>query len=291
MLTQKAIRRKIKVVRNIQKITRAMKMVATAKLKRAQERVVQSRPYAIRMLELVASLATLVERATHVYLTPRPIKTRGLVVITSEKGLCGGYNGNLIRLAVSTLESWAGTRYELFTLGRKGTDFFRRRDYPVVKALPFPGVNARAAELTGIADAISSWYVSGAVDEVFFVYAVFKNVVAQTPTVVRLLPIDPASLRSQSTSKRAVDHEVEPDAETVLSELLPRYFRYQVHQYLLEAMASENGARTTAMTAATDNADELLESLTLSYNKARQWAITTELLDIVGGAEALKNVH
>ena len=302
MLSQKAIRRKIKAVKNIQKITRAMKMVAAAKLKRVQERVGASRPYSEKMRQLVQAVAPFAREVKNPLLEVRETKTRGLVVLSGEKGLCGSYNNNIIRLGMRTLQSWGDKPFQVMSVGRRGTDWYRRREVPVTKAYTMPGVNAPFSEIEEIANAIASWYESGAVDEVYIAYTIFKSPIVQKTEVIKFLPIEPPKsddhLRPGADeaghnleAQGATDYIFEPAAPELLGTLLPRYLRIQVYQFLLEAMASEQGARMSAMSAATDNAGELLESLTLAYNKARQASITKELLDIVGGAEALKSVN
>jgi F-type H+-transporting ATPase subunit gamma len=209
-----------------------------------------------------------------------------------------------VRLAVRTAAAWEQTPYQMMSIGRKATEFLRRRGYPLARSFPMPGVNAAFSEIQAIADAIAGWYESGAVDEVHIAYTVFKSAMVQHAEVVKFLPIEHAphapegrasgagsAAAPAAPAAPARDYIFEPEAERLLADLLPRYVRNQVYQYLLEAMASEQGARMTAMTAATDNAGELIDTLTLAYNKARQAAITKELLDIVGGAEALKHVN
>ena len=292
MLTLKAIRRKIKAVRNIQKITRAMKMVAAAKLKRVQERVGQSRPYSDKLQELVEFVFSRVNDSTLPFLVARPTAVKGFVIFTGEKGLCGSFNNNVIRLAVRTMEDCGKGRFKILGVGRKGNEFFQRRGYPIDRSYSFPGVNAPSQEFLKIADSVWTWFESGEVDEVQVIYCKFKSALHQEPRVVRLLPAGPAEETEESDGRTArPDTLFEPPPDQLLGVLIPRYVRHQVFQFLLESMASEQGARMTAMTAATDNASELLDSLTLSYNKARQWAITRELLDIVGGAEALKQIQ
>jgi F-type H+-transporting ATPase subunit gamma len=290
MLSQKAIRRKIKAVKNIQKITRAMKMVAAAKLKRVQERVGASRPYSEKMRHLVQAVAPFAREVKNPLLEVRETKTRGLVVLSGEKGLCGSYNGNIIRMGMRTLQSWSDKPFQLMSIGRRGTDWYKRRDVPIAKQFTMPGVNAPFSEIEEIANAIASWYESGAVDEVYIAYTIFKSPIVQRAEVIKFLPIEPPKGESEA-GQGATDYIFEPAAPELLGTLLPRYLRIQVYQFLLEAMASEQGARMSAMSAATDNAGELLDSLTLAYNKARQASITKELLDIVGGAEALKSVN
>jgi F-type H+-transporting ATPase subunit gamma len=289
MLSQKAIRRKIKAVKNIQKITRAMKMVAAAKLKRVQERVGASRPYSEKLRQLVQAVAPFAREVQHPLLEVRETKTRGLVVLSGEKGLCGSYNNNIIRLGARQIQSWNDKPVQVLSIGKRGTEFYKRRELPVVKNFTMPGVNAAFTEIEEIANTIADWYTSGAVDEVYIAYTVFKSPMVQRTEIVKFLPIEPPS--AAAGAEATSDYIFEPTAPELLGTLLPRYLKIMVYQFLLEAMASEQGARMTAMTSATENAGELLDSLTLAYNKARQASITKELLDIVGGAEALKSVN
>jgi F-type H+-transporting ATPase subunit gamma len=291
MPSQKAIRQKIKSVRNIQKITRAMKMVSAAKLKRVQERVGLSRPYSQKMRDLVSAVAPFARDVDHPLLKVRETKNIGVVVLTGDKGLCGSYNNNIMRKTVRALAEFGKTPFQLMTIGRKGHDFFRRREYPVTRTFPLPGVNAAFSEIQAIADSIAEWYTSGTVDAVYIAYTVFKSPMSQKAELVKFLPIEPPKDEVETASASNLDYIFEPAAPELLGNLLPRFLRIQVYQYLLESMTSEQGARMTAMSSATENAGELIDSLTLAYNKARQWAITKELLDIVGGAEALKSAN
>ena len=291
MLSQKAIRSKIKAVKNIQKITKAMKMVAAAKLKRVQERVGASRPYSDKMRQLVQAVAPFARDVKHPLLEVRETRRRGLVVLSGEKGLCGSYNNNITRLGMRTMQGWTDKPFQVMSVGRKGNEFYKRREVPVVKNFAMPGVNAPFSEIEAIANAIAAWYESGDVDEVYIAYTIFKSPMVQRVEVLKFLPIEPPTAKAGDAGPAVDEYIFEPAAPELLATLLPRYLKIQIYQFLLEAMASEQGARMTAMSSATENAGELLDSLTLAYNKARQWSITRELLDIVGGAEALKSVN
>jgi len=315
MASLRDIRRKISTVKNINKITQAMKMVAAAKLRRAQEKVDRAKPYAEKMKELLTEVAPHVPAdiiARQPLLQGREGNRIGLVVISSDRGLCGSYNNNIIRKAQEFLreKQAAGLTVELVTIGRKCTTSLRTRGYTPVEFFPMIGVDAEFGEVQAITKAVVGMYTREAepVSEVWIAYTEFINAVTQRPRIEQFLPIETGSvvetvaadepaaepgwlekLQAKFGSKSSSDsyYEMEPDPEALLGELIPRYVDNQVYQYLLEATASEYGARMTAMSTASDNARELIKTLTLEYNRARQQAITMEILDIVGGAEAL----
>ncbi|MGB2695434.1 MAG: ATP synthase F1 subunit gamma [Dehalococcoidia bacterium] len=288
MPTVRQIKRRIRSVQSTAKITKAMELVATSKMRRAQQRALAGRPYAERMTWVLADLAETLPQmdaeTLHPLLRPREVKNVGIVHITPNRGLCGGLPGNLNRKATSlTLE--LGKPAELVAIGRKGRDFFRRSRVPIraeFTELPdYPDYN----EVLPIARVIIDDYLKGEIDQVFLVYAFFVNTVTQEPRVLQLLPIEaPAAAETH-----AVDYIYEPSREAVLSELLPRYVEMQIYEAVLEAIASEQSARMVAMRNASDAASEMIEVLTLTYNKARQEQITKELLDIVGGVEGLSS--
>lgn len=293
MLNQRGIRRKIRTTKNLQKIFQAMKMVAAARLKRVQDRVAASRPYSEKMHELVNAVAPYAHTVTHPLLEVRPPKKIGMVVLTGEKGLCGGFNNSIIRVAAKAAGEFGDTPVELITIGRKGNEHFKRRNYSIAKTVALPSVNAPYSVYKSIVDTIAEWYTSGAVDEVHIAFTVFVSTMTQRPSIIKVLPIEPpkASAGDGAKATEQKDYIFEPPAPQLLAELLPRYLENQIYHKILEAMASEQGARMTSMTAATDNAGELIETLSLAYNKARQFAITKELLEIVSGAEALRQAN
>jgi len=284
------IRRKIRVVKNIQQITQAMKMVAAAKLRKVQNRVTAGRPYFEKMRDLVEALAPRAREVHHPLLDVREeVHTIGLVVITAEKGLCGSYNANLIRAAVRFLDDQEeGVPAKLLTVGRKGRDFFSKRDYDIHQHFTQIGVDSPYSEVKAIANAVTGFFLDGTVDRVYIAYTQFISAMRQRPLVVPFLPIEPPAGEEDATDIQGADYIYEPEAEELLGRLLPRYVDTLVYHYLLESVASEYGARMTSMSAATDNAGELIESLTLEYNRSRQASITKEILEIAGGAEALK---
>jgi F-type H+-transporting ATPase subunit gamma len=304
MASLRDIKRKIRVVKNISQITQAMKMVAAARLRRVQERVEKGKPYAETMTHLVGVLAPNVTEISHPLLDNRPTGAVGIVVISADKGLCGSYNTNILRAAHQfvnrkTREMDEGEApglrngreaIKLMTVGRKATDYFTKRGYRVSQSFPAPSPQGPYDEIRAISEAITGMFLRGEVDEVHIAYTEFKSVISQRPKVIKFLPIEPptADEEAQTAQGAKMDFIFEPDPTTLLEVLLPRFVETRVYQLLMEAVASEFGARMTAMTNATKNAGEQIETLTLLANRTRQAGITKELLDIVGGAEALK---
>jgi len=288
MATLRDIRRRIRSVQSTQKITRAMKLVAAAKLRRAQERVLEARPYASRMGRLVETLTRALGEDKHPLLAQREGARRLVVAITADKGLCGAFNSNVIRHVQDLLRSSPEGTASLAVIGRKARDFYRRRPWPVrlerlgfLDRLGF----AQARELAG---ELMRHFLEGETDEVRLVFNEFRSVAVQRVVVERLLPISRAVESEAPGEGPGVEYLYEPDPATILSALLPRHVEVQLYRALLESAAGEHGARMTAMEAATKNAQEMIGLLTIQYNKARQERITKELLDIVGGAEALR---
>lgn len=280
------IRRRTKSVQNIEKITRAMKMVSAAKLRRAQTTLFAARPYADKMQDVLRRLGSHTDTSLHALLSTREIKKVGFVVITSDRGLAGGFSANVIRAAEKAMQSYDREQLALITIGRKGRDYFRRRNYQIVGDFVGLGEEIGFTQARTIAQSIIELYLSGLLDEVQLVYPQFINTVTQRQTVTRLLPLQaPEAERSKAAES---EYLFEPSPQAVLDNLLPRYVATLVYRALLESKASEHGARMAAMDAATKNAEELIKELTLSFNRARQAAITREISEIVGGAEALK---
>lgn len=288
MPSLKAVRTRIASVKSTQKITRAMKLVAAAKLRRAQDAIIAARPYAHALAEAVAQVSARAGNDAHPMLRQRQGRRIALVTVTSDRGLCGGFNTNISRAAQrfadEKLRSGTADEVRLEIVGRKGRDYFRRRRAKVTHE--FAGVVAdtaldRAKEL---ALTVSDEFVSGRVDGVFLAYNEFKSAISQRVIIEPLLPIAPISLGDVGQ----IDFLYEPGKAELLDQLLPMYVESQIHRAFLESIASEFGARMTAMESATKNASEMIDRLTLQYNRARQAAITKELMEIVGGAEALK---
>ena len=278
------IQRRIRSVQSTQKITRAMKLVAAAKLRRAQERILAARPYATKLSELLGNLVTAGDGAAHPLLGQREGPRRQIVIITADKGLAGAFNSNILRRSLELVRESSAADLTLVVVGRKARDFYRRRSYTVKRDLVGFWDRLAYGHASELADFFMQQYLEDAVDEVWLLYNEFRSVAVQRPVRTLLLPIP----RTDASDAEAVDYIYEPGPEAILGDLLPRHVRMQVYRALMESLAGEYGARMTAMEAATKNAKEMIEVLTIQYNKARQEKITKELLDIVGGAEALK---
>jgi F-type H+-transporting ATPase subunit gamma len=290
MATLREIKKRIASVKNTQQITKAMYMVSAAKLRRAQENAENSRPYTEALSSTITDLLGRVEKKDHQLIVPREeIKNAELVIFTSDRGLCGGYNANLIKTAEEFIKENQGRyeRIDVSVVGKKAADYFKRRNRETRKAttnlLRTVGFELAAQ----IADDLTERYLSGEVDAVFLCYAVFKSALTQRPAVIQLLPFQ-FQEEGEQESQSMADYIYEPSAKELLAVLLPRQVRTQVYSAMLEAVASEHGARMTAMDSASTNAVEMIDSLTLQFNRARQAAITKELMEIIGGAEALK---
>lgn len=281
----KEIKKRIRSVTNTRQITRAMRMVAAARLRRAQERAESSRPYSEKIREVISSIAAGTRDFSHPMLEYRPIKKTGYLVITSDRGLAGGYNANLLRFVMQTIEERhkSADEYTIFVMGRKGRDFFRKRNLPIAKELVQISDNPTLEEIKEIASAAIQSFADETIDELNLFYNRFINPIQQTPVMTQLLPLKSEEMLKGST----IAYEYEPSSEAVLEQLLPKYAETLIYSGLLEAKASEFGARMTAMGNATDNATELIERLTLEYNRARQAAITQEISEIVAGANAI----
>jgi F-type H+-transporting ATPase subunit gamma len=291
MATLRDIRRRIRSVQSTQKITRAMKLVAAAKLRRAQERILAARPYASKMAELLGNLVSGAEAGDggHPLLEQREGPRRQIVVITADRGLAGAFNSNIIRKALEVLrESASPTDLTLVVVGRKARDFYRRRQWTIKRDMVAFWDRLAYSHAQELADFFMQQYLESEVDEVHLIYNEFRSVAVQRPVRQQLLPIPRAEAAGGDGAAAPVDYIYEPSAQAILGDLLPRHVRMQVYRALMESLAGEYGARMTAMEAATKNAKEMIDVLTIQYNKARQEKITKELLDIVGGAEALK---
>jgi len=287
MATLKAIRKRIGSVRNTQQITRAMKMVSAAKLRRAQDAAVAARPYAEKMTELLNNVAARVSSEAHPLLRAREEKKVLLAVFTSDRVLCGGYNANLIRAAEAFMRKNSDKEVELALVGRKGADYFRRRRraiadrYTGILAVP---ADEMAAE---IGEKLIARFSDGETDAVYILYSRFRSALSQVPTLEKILPVA-LEESAAASAEHATEYLYEPGLEQLLASLLPRITDVAIQRALLEATASEHGARMTAMDSATGNASKMIGSLTLQMNRARQASITRELMEIIGTAEALK---
>jgi F-type H+-transporting ATPase subunit gamma len=290
MPTLKDIRIRLKGIKSTQQVTKAMKMVAAAKLRRAQDRAIQARPYAGKLKEMLASLSSKVDTSLNPLLSPRDeVKKLLVILITSDRGLCGGFNANIIKLAQKVIhEDYAELHkkgaYTMICAGTRGSDFFRKRDYNITSAYPGVFQNLDFSKAREIAETASKMYLSGEVDRVVLVYNEFKSVLAPNLKSEQLLPIMP----EEGASDGGSEYLYEPSPEAIINVLVPKHLNTQVWRVMLESNAAEQAARMAAMDSATENAKELIRVLNISYNRARQAAITKELSEIVGGADALK---
>lgn len=284
------IRRRLKSVKNTQQITKAMKMVSAAKLKRAQDRVVTARPFASKMIEVLGELASRTdENFHHPLLDQRGDERYLVVVVTADKGLCGAFNTNLIKAAQAFINQHSEKKIEVLAVGRKGRDFFRRRGVLNGEYIGLTGKGrVDFSEAIEVARDVTKRFVEDqALDKVFLIYNEFKSVLQQRVVVEQLLPVSRAGSESEeANSASQVDYIYEQPPAEIFSQLLPRLIETQIFRALLESVASEQGARMTAMDSASKNASELIDSLTLNMNRVRQAAITNEIIEVVSGAAA-----
>ncbi len=298
MATLREIRRRILSVKSTQKITRAMKMVAAAKLRKAQDNIVNARPYAYKYGAMIKHLALDEDVRRHPFILQRELRSPEdrkimLVIVTSDRSLCGAFNSNIFRKAKQLLETDFKTCYErnqlkLLTVGRKGYDHFHKRGFPIANYYIdfFRDMNFGKAQ--GVVSTCVREFSGGNADEVYVLYNEFKSALQQQIVVETLLPIEPEKVEAGVQQPSATDYIYEPDMPGLLNTLVPSHLNVQMWRIMLESFAAEMGARMTAMDTATENAGELITDLTLFYNRARQSAITKEILEVVGGAEALK---
>ncbi len=284
MPSLKQIRRRIVSVTSTQQITKAMKMVAAAKLRRAQENIIKARPYSLKLRDVIRDLAAHTDRDRHPLLAMREPERLGIVVVTADRGLCGSFNTNIIREATKVIDSHGTDQIQLITIGRKGTDFFRKRGYDIIQRHVDISRHLHFGNAIAIGEALIELYVRQELDRVYLVYNEFKSAVQQFVISEQILPVIPEKPEEGFNT----DFIYEPSAAAVLDGILPRYINIQLWRSLLESNAAEHGARMTAMEAATENAEEMISDLTLHYNKARQANITKELLEVVSGAEGLR---
>ncbi|MCB0824735.1 MAG: ATP synthase F1 subunit gamma [Armatimonadetes bacterium] len=288
MATLKQIRQRIRTSKNIQQITRAMKLVAAARLTKAKNRVEEARPFSEKMREFILSIGAAGELPSHPLLDRRPVNRRAIVLVTADRGLAGAYNTNLLKAG----QAWIREQAEpvvMLAVGKKGAQFFRKRDYDVVFEHSVPTAGATLEDAILLTEKLREMFESGEVDSVHLCYSKFYSPIRQEPQIVQLLPIEPPqSDEEDAAALGGKDYLFEPGPKELLGLLLPKYLLTITYQALLESSASEHGARMTAMANATDNAGKMISELTLTANRARQAAITTEILEIVAGAEALK---
>ena len=287
MANLKEIKRRIQSVKNTQQITKAMKLVAASKLRKAQQAILDARPYAIKMMDVINHLAARCNSDLHPLLDDREGKRTLLLIITSDKGLCGGFNGSIIRKTAQYLKDNDQNENSLIVAGKKGNDIFSNRPVTIVEDLVGWTKDFDYLKAQAIGGNLATMFSENKIDKVLVVYNEFKSVMQQEVVVEQLLPVVPEKVE-QGKDSVAMDYIYEPDEETILNVLLKRYIADVVYRAFLESSASEHGARMTAMDSASRNAGEMIDGLTLTYNKARQAYITKELIEIVNGAEALK---
>ncbi|MEA3464407.1 MAG: ATP synthase F1 subunit gamma [Thermodesulfobacteriota bacterium] len=288
MASLKDIKKRIGSVKNTQQITKAMKMVAAAKLRRAQESVVAARPYANKMQDVLTSLATREIESDHPLLENREKKRALVVVMTADRGLCGGFNSNIIKAAEKFVKEQAEgfEDYSLRIIGRKGNDVLKRRPDLVIDKV-YENLTGHITYATAalLGREIVEDYIDEKYDAVFVIYNRFFSVLSQEVTTTQLLPVQPQQVEDGAY---VADYIYEPSSEEVLKSILPKYIEVQIFRALLESVASEHGARMSSMDSASKNAAEMIDKLTLQYNRARQAAITSELMEIISGAESIK---
>ncbi|MGH9457528.1 MAG: ATP synthase F1 subunit gamma [Thermoanaerobaculia bacterium] len=278
------LRRRIRSVKNTQQITRAMKMVAAAKLRRAQDRMLAARPYSGALHQMLQSVASRVNAEEHPLLRRRPERNVLLLVVTADKGLCGAFNMNAIKAAMNAVREQPWDSVQMLPVGRKANDFLRKRAVPI----RFQAVNIFQAlsmdTAREIANVIIDDYANEKIDAVYVVYNEFRSMISQQVRLERMLPVEDLA---RDDRPGAIDYLYEPEPGTILNQLLPRYVEFQLYRILLESAAAEHAARMNAMEAATKNASDMIDRLTLTYNRIRQAAITKEIIEIVSGAAAL----
>jgi len=287
MLGTKEIKRRIRSVISIQQITRAMQMIAVSRLKRAEDRLRSARPYAEKIQEFIETIAPSLTSISHPLLVKREVKNIGLVVITSDKGLCGGYNANALNHTKQFIEGHPDEAIRLILIGRKGFDAYRRKSFPIDYSLLQLSKEISIQEVKEISGVVIKGFEEGRYDEVDLIYTRYQTAMNTRPTTVKLLPIEKAEVLKTGGGIKG-EPIFEPEPEEIMALLLPKYLEAQIYSGLVESVASEQGARMVSMKSATENAEEMISSLTLTYNKARQASITKELLEVTSGAEALR---
>ena len=291
MATLRDIKNRIKGVKNTQQITKAMKMVAASKLRRAQESIINARPYAKKIAEMFSNLVTDEDMLTNPLIAPREkISNVAIIVVTADRGLCGAFNTNIIREANRYINyeiKQSGYNYQMYCIGKKGSDFFGKRNYSVAKTFPdvFTSLNYTSAQK--VSDELAAGYLKGDFDKVILIFNEFKSLIQQKIVVEQFLPI-PVQKDQEDESVSETYYIYEPDQKSIFNYLIPKLLRGQIWRTLLESNAAEFASRMTAMDNATTNAKELIRTLNLTYNKARQASITKEILEIVSGANALR---
>lgn len=286
MANLRDIKRKITSVKNTQKITSAMKMVSAAKMKKAQDAMDAAKPFATKITEVVSNIGKRVAEDAHPFLEVREtVQNIGVLVITSDRGLCGGFNTGVTKEFARFAEKYKGKSLKVFSVGKTGTNVLRKKGAEIVESyVDFSG-KIVYDDAVSIGDLVTKAFLNGEIDELYVVYSKFKSVSIQIPTSKKIMPL---AFDTEVVDEDSVDYLYEPSPELLLEEILPKFINFSIYSALMESIAGEHSARMAAMDNATRNAGDLIDSLTLVYNKARQAAITTEILDIVNGAEALK---
>ncbi|HHW68354.1 MAG: F-type H+-transporting ATPase subunit gamma [Epulopiscium sp.] len=287
MASIRTIKRRIKSVHSTSQITKAMKLVSTAKMQKARRNVEETRPFFITMQKTISSVVHGSKGITHPYIKEREVKNTMYIVIASDRGLAGGYNSNVCKLALQHIGQKQNVK--LITIGKKSRDFFNRRKYSISNSYLGISENPKYAYAARVGETVLDLYNKEEIDEVYLVYTAFKSMIQQVPTVKKLLPVDVSEFKTDKESKEQDDVMIyEPSPEGVLEYVIPKYINSVIYGAMVESAASEQGARMTAMDSATENAMDIIERLTVEYNRARQASITQEITEIVGGSEALK---
>lgn len=288
MAAGKEIRTKIAGFKNTQKITSAMEMVAASKKRKAQDRMDASKPYADKIRAVIGHLANANAEYRHPYLVERDVKRVGFIVVSTDRGMCGGLNANLFKQVIQQANAWKdkGASVQISAIGSKGTGFFKGRGFDVAASMTQLGDKPSVSDLIGGVKVMLDDYNEGKIDRLYLVFNEFVNTMVQKPVLEQLLPLEAAE--DESARRHTWDYLYEPDAESLLDHLMVRYVESVVYQGVVENFACEQAARMMAMKSASDNAEELIESLNMEYNKARQAAITQEIAEIVGGASAVQ---
>ncbi len=282
--SMKDIKRRIRSVSSTKQITKAMELVSSAKLRKARQKLEATRPYYQTLVRSIQDILSSTTGIKHPLLEKREIKNKAFIVITGDRGLAGGYNGNVVKLAESRIDNKENTI--ILVVGQKGRDYFKRRGYNIAGEFLNISEDPQYIDASSIGGLAVELYEDGKVDEVNVVFTGFKSAISQEPKILKLLPAESVNEENNQGSKTLIEYE--PSPEEVLDYLIPKYIHSAIYGALIESSASEQGARRTAMEAATDNAEEMIEDLELRYNRARQASITQEISEIVGGAEALK---
>jgi F-type H+-transporting ATPase subunit gamma len=289
MAVGKEIRKQIKSIQNTQKITRAMEMVAASKMRKAQERMQSARPYAQKIRNVIRHLHYAHPEYRHPFTLEREPRRVGFIIVTSDRGLCGGLNTNLLRTTLGAMQDWTQKKMEvdICTIGGKGFGFMKRMGANIVSHVSHLGDTPRLEDLIGTTKVVLDAYIEGGLDRVFLVYNRFVSTMSQQAFVEQLLPLPPAERDEEERLRHHWDYIYEPDSKEVLDDLLTRYIEARVYRAVVENLSCEQAARMVAMKSASDNAGALIDELRLRYNKARQAAITQEISEIVGGAAAV----